>query len=185
MGHENESGTNGFTRRRAIIGVAMAFGGLALDSAEARADVEEEISRTSESIHQEASFNASRKRVYEALTDTKQFDKVIELSGAKKSMALGSEPTKISGEVGGAFTIFGGHIIGRQIELKPNERVVQAWRVVDWSPGVYSIAKFELTEQDSGTRIVFDHTGFPKGLGEHLAAGWRSHYWEPLEKFLT
>ena len=187
MGNETnlETIVNGLTRRRAIIGVAMTFGGLVLDRTEARAVVEEEISRTAESIHQNPFFKASRKRVYEALTDTEQFDKVIELSGAKKSMALGSESTKISGEVGGAFTIFGGHIIGRQIELKPNERIVQAWRVVDWRPGVYSIAMFELTEQGSGTRIVFDHTGFPKGLGEHLAAGWRGHYWEPLEKFLT
>jgi len=83
------------------------------------------------------------------------------------------------------FILFGGHIIGRQIELVPNERIVQAWRVVDWEPGVYSIAKFELREQGSGTKIVLDHMGFPKGLGEHLAAGWRSHYWEPLEKFLV
>jgi activator of HSP90 ATPase len=175
--------TNGPTRRQAIIVAAMAFGGLTLGSTKAWAGAEEEISRTAESIHQEASFKASRKRVYEALTDTKQFDKVIKLGGA--STALGSEPTKISSEGGGVFILFGGHIIGRQIELVPNERIVQAWRVVDWEPGVYSIAKFELREQGSGTKIVLDHMGFPKGLGEHLAAGWRSHYWEPLEKFLV
>jgi activator of HSP90 ATPase len=180
-----ETTFNGFTRRQAIFGVAMAFGGLALDPTEARADIEEEISRAAESIHQVASFKASRKRVYEALTETNQFDKIVELSGAKKSMAPGSEPTTITNEVGGAFTIFGGHIIGRQIELKPSERIVQAWRVVDWKPGVYSIAKFELTEYGSGTRIIFDHTGFPVGLGKHLAEGWRGHYWEPLEKLFT
>jgi hypothetical protein len=62
---------------------------------------------------------------------------------------------------------------------------VQAWRVVDWNPGVYSIAKFELTEQGPGTRIVFDHTGFPEGLAQHLASGWTSNYWEPLAKYLS
>jgi len=100
-------------------------------------------------------------------------------------MALGSQPTQISGDVGGAFVIFGGHIVGRQIELVLNERIVQAWRVVDWEPGVYSIARFELKEQDSGTQIVFDHTGFPQGLGAHLAEGWRGHYWEPLQKLFA
>jgi activator of HSP90 ATPase len=185
MGYETnrEAIANGLTRRQVIAGIAMAFGGLALSTNEARAEAEEEISHTAESIHQEASFEASRKRVYEALTDTKQFDKVIKLGGA--SSALGSEPTRISSEAGGVFILFGGHIIGRQIELVPNERIVQAWRVIDWEPGVYSIAKFELREQGSGTKIVFDHRGFPKGLGEHLAAGWRSHYWEPLETFLV
>ena|ERR1700758_5147374 len=126
-----------------------------------------------------------RRWVYEALTDTAQFDKVIEISGAKKVKALGTEPTAISTDAGGTFVLFGGHIVGRQIDLVPGQRIVQAWRVVDWEPGVYSIARFELKDQEDGTRIVFDHTGFPKGLGSPLAEGWRLHYWEPLEKFLA
>jgi uncharacterized protein YndB with AHSA1/START domain len=188
MGDEtsDEKLSKGLTRRRAIAAVAMmGWGGMALKPIVARAESDGEISHTAEAIHQENTFKASRKRVYEALTDTAQFDKVIEISGAKKSTALGTEPTRISGEVGGGFVIFGGHIIGRQIELLPNTRIIQAWRVVDWEPGVYSIARFELTGQGDGTRIVFDHTGFPKGLGTHLAEGWRLHYWEPLVKFLA
>jgi len=179
---------NGPTRRQAIVGVAMAFGGLTLGSTKAWAGVDEEISHTAESIHQEAVFKASRKRVYEALTDTKQFNKVIELSGVMKSGMLSpgaDKPTKISSEVGGAFVLFGGYITGRHVELVPNERIVQAWRTGGWASGVYSIAKFELVEQGSGTTIVFDHTGFPKGEAEHLASGWKVHYWEPLDKLLA
>jgi activator of HSP90 ATPase len=176
---------NAPTRRQAIVGVAIAFGGLTLGSTKAWAGTEEEISHTAESIHQEVVFKATRKRVYEALTDTKQFDKVIQLSGVMKSMPPGGKLTEISREVGGAFALFGGYITGRHIELVPNERIVQAWRVGSWDPGVYSMAKFELAEQGSGTKIVFDHAGFPKGEGEHLAAGWKANYWEPLEKFLA
>src|SRR5580658_6213216 len=171
------------TRRHAIAGVAMAFGGLALGSMKALAETTEEISHTAESIHQETVFKASRQRVYEALTDANQFDKIIELSGAMKSMHLSPKSARISREVGGAFALFGGYITGRHIELVPNERIVQAWRAGNWHPGIYSIARFELVEQDSGTRIVFDHTGFPKGAAESLASGWKTHYWEPLEKF--
>ena len=79
---------------------------------------------------------------------------------------------------------FGGIILGRHVELVPNRRIVQAWREVNWDPGVYSVAKFELLEQGTGSKIVFDHTGFPRGNAEHLAAGWKTHYWEPLAKFL-
>lgn len=160
---------HGPTRRQAIVGVAVALGGVALGSTEAWAEAEEEVSHSAESIHQQALFKASRKRVYEALVDTNQFDKVIQLSGVMKSMHLGDKPTEISREVGGAFALFGGYITGRQVELVPNERIVQAWRTGSWDPGVYSIAKFELVEQGSGTRIVFDHTGFPKGAAESLA----------------
>lgn len=173
------------TRRQAIVTVAMAFGGLALGSTKASAGTEEEVLHTAESIHQEPVFKATRRRVYEALTDTKQFDRVIQLSAAMKTMSLGNKPTEISREPGGAFALFGGYVTGRHIELLPDERIVQAWRAGSWEPGIYSIAAFELTEQGSGTKIIFDHKGFPKGLGEHLAEGWRINYWEPLERFLT
>ena len=177
--------TNGPTRRQAIGGVAIAFAGLALSSTGAWAEAREEISRTAESIHQEAVFKASRKLVYEALTDAKKFDKVMQLSGVMQAMHLGDKPAEISREVGGAFALFGGYITGRHVELVPNERIVQAWRTGGWPPGVYSIAKFELVEQGAGSKIVFDHTGFPKGEAEVLAAGWKTHYWEPLAKFLA
>jgi activator of HSP90 ATPase len=174
------------TRRQAIVGFAVALGGMALGASKAWATIVEEISRTGESIHQQATFRASRKRVYEALTDAKQFNRVTELSAAMSSgMSLAKAPTQIDHEVGGAFSLFGGYIVGRQVELVPNERIVQAWRVVRWDPGVYSIAQFELTEQGPGTQIILDHTGFPKGEAEHLAAGWKANYWEPLEKFLA
>ena len=176
---------NGPTRRQAIVGFAMVFGGLTLGSAKAWDGADDEISHTAESIHQELVFQANRKRVYEALTDSKQFDKVIQLSGVLQSMHLGDKPAEISREVGGAFTLFGGYITGRQVELVPDERIVQAWRTGGWAPGVYSIARFELVEKGSGTKIVFDHTGFPKGEAEVLASGWKAHYWEPPAKLLA
>jgi len=176
---------NSPTRRHVLAGVAMTFGGLALGLTKVRAATGEEISRTAESIHQENVFKASRNRVYEALTDTKQFDEVTKISAAKDpSISLEKAATEISQEVGGAFTLFGGIILGRHVELVPNRRIVQAWREVNWDPGVYSVAKFELLEQGTGSKIVFDHTGFPRGNAEHLAAGWKTHYWEPLAKFL-
>jgi activator of HSP90 ATPase len=182
---EPEALFNGRTRRHVMVGVAIAFGGLALGSTKAWAGAEEEISRTAESIHQEPILKASRKRIYEALTDAKQFDKVIQLSGVIQAMHLPDKPAEISREVGGAFALFGGYITGRHVELVPSERIVQAWRTGGWPPGIYSIAKFELMEQGSGTKIVFDHTGFPKGEADVLASGWKAHYWEPLEKLLA
>jgi uncharacterized protein YndB with AHSA1/START domain len=173
------------TRRQLISGVGIALGGLALGSTKAWAGTEDGISHTSDAIHQEPVFTASRKRVYDALTDAKQFDKVIQLSGVMQAMHLPDKPAEISREAGGAFKLFGGYITGRQVELVPNERIVQAWRAGGWNPGIYSIARFELVEQGSGTKIIFDHTGFPQGKAEVLASGWKAHYWEPLEKLLA
>jgi hypothetical protein len=46
-------------------------------------------------------------------------------------------------------------------------------------------ARFDLVAQGAGTKILFDHTGFPKGQGEHLAEGWQANYWSPLQKYLA
>jgi len=168
------------TRRRLLVSAGVAA--IPLPAFGAVGDV---ISHAAESIHQERVFRANRKRIYDALTDVRQFAKIVELSGVMQSMPPGAKAAEISREVGGAFTIFGGHIVGRQIELVPNQRIVQAWRVVDWKPGDYSIARFDLTEEETKTKLVFDHKGFPRGTAEHLAAGWEEHYWEPLRKFLA
>src|SRR5260370_1217325 len=124
-----------------ICWMGTGIGGVALGSRRSWAAAEEEISHTAEAIHQEPVFKASRKRVYEALTDAKQFEKVVQLSAAMKSgMPPGAKPAEISREAGGAFALFGGHIFGRQLELVPNERVVEAWTVGSWDAPVYSLA---------------------------------------------
>jgi activator of HSP90 ATPase len=178
------------TRRHWLMGAAVAFGGLATHSiafgaSAALADGDDGLSKTAEAIHQETIFKASPKRIYDALTDADQFQKIELLSLALPQLDLKNKPAKISREPGSTFSLFGAYIVGRQIELVPNQRIVQAWREITWDPGIYSIAKFELTEQGTGTKLIFDHTGFPVGNGEHLAAGWKSHYWESLEKFLS
>ena len=146
----------------------------------------DEITHTSDAIHQEVVFKAPRKRVYDALTDATQFEKVVQFSNAVKTgMVPPGKPAEISRDAGGAFALFGGYISGRQLELVPNERIVQAWRTGSWPAGAYSIAKFALTDQDSNTKLMFDHTGFPAGTAQHLAEGWHVNYWEPLAKFLS
>jgi len=127
---------------------------------------------TSTSIHQEIDLKGSPQRIYEALLDSKQFS------------AFSGAPAEIHREAGGAFSCFGGVIVGRNVELIPGRRIVQAWRSNGWTEGSYSIVKFELTQQGSGTRLVMDHRGFPDGKREHLEAGWKEHYWEPLAKYL-
>jgi activator of HSP90 ATPase len=174
------------TRRQVITGAALVVGGLTLRSNGAWAEPGDGISHSAESIHQEPSFTANRTRVYEALTDTEQFDKATQLAGVMQSAAMAGmkKPTDISPHVGGVFALFGGYIVGRQIDLVPNELIVQAWRTQGWRPGIYSIVRFELAEQGTGTKIIFDHTGFPTGEAEHLAAGWQANYWRPIRKLL-
>jgi uncharacterized protein YndB with AHSA1/START domain len=133
----------------------------------------------SNSLRQEVLIKASPARVYDTLLDAKRF-----------SEFSGGAPAAIDPKAGGAFSCFGGVVSGRNIELLPNQRIVQAWRVAMWPEGLYSIVKFELQPQGSGTRLVMDHVGFPEAMrahlnGEEADGGWHRQYWEPLKKYLA
>lgn len=130
-------------------------------------------------IHQETSFEASPAQLYQVLMSSKGFSDCKKKSFPSFSAASAT----IDPVVGGGFSLFDGHIVGRILELVPNERIVEAWRVVDWPAGIYSVARFEFRAHGTGTAVVFDHTGFPKGLKEHLASGWTEHYWDALAKY--
>ncbi|MGB6431573.1 MAG: SRPBCC domain-containing protein [Candidatus Acidiferrales bacterium] len=172
---------NAPTRRQVIAGAAIAFGGLAAGAAvrgQASQPAMQEAPSTAANyprtfLHQEVDFKASPQRIYEALLDSKQFAAFTGLSAA------------IDPSEGGAFSTFGGLIAGRNIELVPNQRIVQAWRPTHWDPGVYSIVKFELKPAASGTTIILDHTGFPEGDFDGLDSGWPVRYWKPLATFLA
>lgn len=131
-------------------------------------------------IHQETDFRATPHQLYAALTGSEAFS-----ACTKKSFpSFSATSATIDAVPGGSFSVFDGHIVGRIVELVPDERIVEAWRVVDWPVGIYSIVRFEFHQSQTGTTIVFDHTGFPEGLKEHLASGWQEHYWAALAKYL-
>ena len=172
------------SRRRLLAAATASFGALAFSPAALGLALRQSQQGTKEnppapdnssrtSLHQENSFKVPPQRVYEVLLDSRQF------------AAFTGMPADIESSAGGSFKMFGGLIEGRNVELVPNLRLVQAWRPSHWDPGVYSIVKFEFKPQASGVLVVLDHTGFPAGDYDHLYAGWTGHYWEPLAKYFA
>ena len=151
------------TRRQ----ISLILGGLAVTSAHGQ------TKKPSTAIHQEVDFKAAPARIYEVLLDAKQFS------------ACTKDAAEIQPQVGGTFKLFGGRIEGRNIELVPNQSIVQAWRPAAWPAGLYSIVRFQLAARGTGTRIILDHAGFTEDKWEHLNEGWPLHYWEPLHKYLS
>ena len=124
-------------------------------------------------IHQDVTFTASPAKIYAALVDLETFGKV---TGA---------PASGQSTEGGAFSAFGGHVTGRHVELVQDKRVVQAWRAKTWPEGLYSIVRFELRADGAGTKLSFDHDGFPEDQAEHLSKGWHANYWDNIAKRVT
>lgn len=127
----------------------------------------------SDVIHQEIELDATPDRIYEAYMDAAQHS------------AFTGVPAVISREEGGPFSCHDGGIVGRNIELVPGSRIVQAWRVAAWQPGLFSVVRFELRPEGKGTRVIMDHSGVPPEFREHIAGGWQARYWEPLAKLFA
>jgi activator of HSP90 ATPase len=167
------------TRRQCLAGAAATLGtlvtSLALRGKPQQAMTEKQstgVDATRTSLHQEVDLKASPQKIYEILLDSKQF------------AAFTGMPAEISRDPGGAFSMFGGMIVGRNVELVAGQLIVQAWRPASWSPGVYSIVRFAL-KGDAQTKLILDHTGFPEGNFAHLDSGWYARYWNPLKKYLA
>lgn len=170
------------TRRQLLTSIAVACSGSILSSAlwgqsndnKMASIPTSDANKSRTSLHQETDFKAAPQRIYEVILSSKDFT------------TFSGYPADIDPKVGGAFSMFGGLVVGRNVELVPNQRIVQAWRLSQEFPeGVYSLVKFELKPEGSGTKIILDHTGFPEGHFDHLDIGWHSHYWDPLTKFLS
>lgn len=101
------------------------------------------------SVHLEATIPAEPARVYELLADAAALSGLSGKGGAAARSA------------GAEFTAFDGYVTGRQVELVPGERIVQAWRFPVWAPGVYSIVRFTLAAGDGGTILAIDQEGEP------------------------
>jgi len=174
------------TRGWVTLGLASLLSAAAAAITPAASADPDGLANGAQAIHQEAKFKALRSRVYTLLTDEHEFQKVVALSEAVKSGKVKTTPTaRIGREAGASFSIFGGFIEGRNIELVPDTRLVQVWRPEYWPAGIYSLARFELRESPGGTLLMFDHTGFPADDAASLAHGWKQNYWEPMAIILA
>ncbi len=126
----------------------------------------------SKAIKQTVTFKTVPHAVYEALMDE------------KKHAAFTGGKAKISRKIGGKFTIYGGDIEGKNLELEPDQKIVQSWRYSDWPEGHYSRATFSLEATEKGTRLTFTQTDVPDDKYEDIKQGWKDYYWGPMKEML-
>ena len=125
-------------------------------------------------IDQSVTFKASAHDVYELLIDS-----------AKHSEFTGA-PAKVSREVGGEFSAYGGALKGKNLELVPDKKIVQSWRADgdNWPEGHSSTAIFALEEANGETRLSLTHAGVPTEAYDGINQGWNDHYWTKMKEAL-
>jgi activator of HSP90 ATPase len=123
-------------------------------------------------IRQSVTFVTSPHVIYEMLMDS------------RKHARFTGEKASISRKVGGKFNAYDGYITGINIELLPDEKIVQSWRGDDWPEGHFSRVTFSLEKVKGGARLAFRQSGVPEEHYNDINQGWRDHYWKPMREMI-
>ncbi len=125
-------------------------------------------------IRQSVLIKADPHEVYETLMDS------------KRHSVLTASAASISRKTGGNFSVYGGSISGRNLELEQDRKIVQEWfcETPGWPESHYSKATFTLEKERGGTKISLVQENVPEAASKDIAAGWKRFYWEPMKALL-
>jgi activator of HSP90 ATPase len=91
------------------------------------------------------------------------------------------EPAEMSTEPGSEFSLWGGSIVGRNLEFEPGRKIVQQW-YFDTQPEP-SIVTLKFHPVQQGTSVELKHTNIPDSDFEDIVDGWNNIYFASLSDF--
>lgn len=121
-------------------------------------------------IKQIYKIKAPVEKVWQALIDPIEID------------FWGASPAKMDDKVGTEFTLWGGDIHGKNLEVVENKKLSQEWFGGQWNEP--SIATFTLKETDGKTEIELNQTNVPDDEAKEIADGWKQYYLGAIKEYL-
>lgn len=92
------------------------------------------------------------------------------------------EKAQMSDQAGDEFSLWGGDIIGKNIEVIKNEKLVQQWYFGE--EGLESIVTIKIWPKKSHTSIELLHTNIPDEAYENILEGWNDAYFGAIKVLL-
>lgn len=106
------------------------------------------------------------------------------LDSSTHSRMTGGEAI-ISPEIKAEFSAWDEYITGKNLELVPGKRIVQAWRTVEFSESdPDSRLEILLAAEDKGTKITLIHSNLPDD-GMKYKQGWIDNYFDPMKTYFN
>src|SRR5213075_1544174 len=127
--------------------------------------------------------NINQKIVFKNTTQKALYD--LYMDSKKHSVATGA-PAKLSAKEGGKYSVHGGYITGKNLQLIKNKLIVQTWRAEGWGKDDAD-STFIILLEPTGKNVVLHatHANVPDKHAASIDAGWHKHYWEPWKKYLA
>lgn len=121
------------------------------------------------SLNDSIEFQTSAHELYETLTDL------------NRAQIWTRGPVKLSKEVNSTFEFFGGNVSGEILELVPDKKIVQTWRLKSWPAGHFSKVTMELDQGSDSVTLKINQTGIPIGQEELTRTNWSGYYWRAIK----
>ena len=118
--------------------------------------------------------NTTAKAIYDLYMDAK-----------KHSMIAGS-PATITQKEGAKYSVHGGYIAGKNLQLVKDKLIVQSWRAQGWKDSDVD-STFMINLEQKGKDVVLHavHANVPVEHSVSIAKGWQDHYWKPWKQHLA
>ena len=92
----------------------------------------------------------------------------------------GGSPAIMNDEVDLPFAAHNAYLWGKNLELIPDQKIVQSWRTTGFkSTDEDSQIEVNFEEHEEGTLLTLTHSNVP-AQEEHVEQGWVTHYFEPM-----
>ncbi len=125
-------------------------------------------------LNDSISFNCPSTELYRFLTET---PRIIAWSRSPPS----GLPQLIL--PGASFSLFGGNIVGKFVELKAPSALLLEWKLKDWTaPSKVNLSIFPETE--GSCRLELQQEGVPAGEVERIKDNWHAYYWTPIKRLI-
>ncbi|KAL3873491.1 hypothetical protein ACJMK2_036601 [Sinanodonta woodiana] len=91
-------------------------------------------------------------------------------------------PAILEVEKGGRFSLLNNYVTGEFVELVPEKKIVQKWRIKTWPDAHYSEVTFEFEQKDDKTVLRLTQLGVPESEYDKTIDGWQMNYWGRIKQ---
>ena len=94
----------------------------------------------------------------------------------------GGGPAVMDGKVGTEFSLWGGDIHGKNIEIETEKKLVQEWYAGEWSAP--STVTFTFSTEGSKTKVDIVHENVLDSEVDEIDNGWKVYFIVPIQELL-
>jgi activator of Hsp90 ATPase protein 1 len=97
----------------------------------------------------------------------------------RRVKAYSGGDARFDAKVGGEFALFSGNVVGKIVDIKPNELLVESWRFREWPSSHNSLVTLQFDGKESSCTVVtLRHESIPRADFERTKSGWHTYFFD-------